>query len=90
MSRILIAGAAGLVAALGFATVASANPDQSKHSTPSSFKYETDGKSYVKKGTVVTQADGSTRKEVPLNSRCVQVTVSTKTEYRTTRECKKD
>ena len=87
MVRIMIAGAAALIAATGFAALAAADP--AKHKLPSNFNYETDGKSFERKGKATQNPDGTTRIEVPMNSRCVRVTVKSKTEYRTNYECKK-
>ncbi len=62
MNKLLIVGAAGLVAAMGFATIAAA--DQKAQATPKGWTYEIKDGKRVPKGDRQTNADGSWREEI--------------------------
>ncbi len=87
MKKLLIVGAAGLVAAMGFATVATAADPQSR-GTPKGWNYEIkDGKRVPKASNRQNNADGSWREEVR-QGKCVTVKEKTATgAYRELRRC---
>jgi hypothetical protein len=82
--KMLVLGGIALVAAAGYATVASAQ----NQSTPKGWSYEIkDGKRVPKAGNRVTNPDGSWREEVKQGS-CVTVKEMSKSgEYKETRQC---
>ncbi|HWI88283.1 MAG TPA: hypothetical protein VNS11_03450 [Sphingomicrobium sp.] len=83
--RMLVLGAAAIVAVAGFATVAVAQQNQQ---TPKGWSYQLkDGKRVPKSGNRVTNPDGSWREEARQGN-CVTVKEMTKTgEYKETRQC---
>ncbi|HZU51421.1 MAG TPA: hypothetical protein VE968_06045 [Sphingomicrobium sp.] len=83
--RMLVLGAAGLVGAAGFATVAVAQQSQQ---TPKGWNYQLkDGKRVPKSGNRVTNPDGSWREEARQGN-CVTIKEMTKNgEYKETRQC---
>jgi hypothetical protein len=82
--EMLVLGGIALVAAAGYATVASA---QSQSSTPRGWNYEIKNGQRVPKGNRVTNPDGSWREEVKQGN-CVTVKEKSKTgEYKETRQC---
>ncbi len=87
MNKLLIVGAAGLVAAMGFATLATA-ADQKAQATPKGWNYEIkDGKRVPKASNRQTNADGSWREEVR-QGKCVTVKEKTASgEYKELRRC---
>jgi len=79
----LALGGTALVAAIGCATVASAQDQK----TPKSWSYEIKDGKRVPKGNRVTNADGSWREEVRQGN-CVTVKEkSASGEYKETRQC---
>ena len=85
MKTLLIVGAAGLVAAMGFATIAAAS-DQARP-TPKSWNYEIKDGKRVPKGDRQTNPDGSWREEIR-QGKCVTVKEkSAAGEYKETRRC---
>jgi hypothetical protein len=84
-NKALIAGAAALVAAVGFASVAYA---QAQPQTPKSWSYTLDKNGQrVPKGNRVTNPDGSWREEVRQGN-CVTIKErSAAGEYKETRQC---
>ncbi|QIL03208.1 hypothetical protein G7078_10750 [Sphingomonas sinipercae] len=90
MKSVRNAVAVMMVGAFGFATLASAEPAASerKQGTPSSWKYELNGKNRVPKGSRVTNPDGSWREEIRDRNNCVTVKEKTAAgEYKETRHC---
>lgn len=86
MNKLLIVGAAGLVAAMGFATIAAA-ADPKSRSTPKGWAYEIKDGKRVPKTNRQTNADGSWREEIR-QGRCVTVKEKTATgEYKELRRC---
>lgn len=86
MKRLLIVGAAGLVAATGFATIAAA-ADQRAQSTPKGWNYEIKDGKRVPKGNRQTNADGSWREEIR-QGKCVTLKEkSAAGVYKETRRC---
>jgi len=63
MTKLLIVGAAGLVAAMSFGTIAAA-AEQRAQATPKSWNYELKNGQRVPKGNRQTSADGSWREEI--------------------------
>ena len=82
--RMLVLGGIALVAAAGYATVASAQ----NQSTPNGWNWEIkDGKRVPKAGNRITNPDGSWREEVRQGN-CVTVKEKSKAgEYKETRQC---
>jgi hypothetical protein len=81
--RMLVLGGVALVAAAGFATIASAQDQR----TPKSWSYEIKDGKRVPKGNRVTNADGSWREEVRQGN-CVTIKEkSASGEYKETRQC---
>lgn len=81
--KLLLIGAVAVVAAAGYATVASAQG----RPTPKSWNYEIKDGKRVPKANRVTNADGSWREEVRQGS-CITVKERTATgEYKETRRC---
>jgi len=79
----LVVGGAALVAAVGFATAASAQDQK----TPKGWSYEIKDGKRVPKGNRVTNADGSWREEVRQGN-CVTIKEkSASGEYKETRQC---
>ena len=86
MKKLLIIGAAGLVAAMGFATIAAA-ADQRAQATPKGWNYEIKDGKRVPKGDRQTNADGSWREEIR-QGKCVTIKEKTAAgEYRESRRC---
>ena len=82
--KMLVLGSVALVAAAGYATMASAQQSQS---TPKGWNYEIKNGQRVPKGNRVTNPDGSWREEVRQGN-CVTVKEMSKTgEYEETRQC---
>ena len=80
----IVLGAVALVAAVGFATAAFAQDNQS---TPKGWNYEIKDGKRVPKGERVTNADGSWREEVR-QGKCVTIKEkSAAGEYKETRRC---
>lgn len=86
MKRLLIVGAASLVAATGFATIAAAaNPNS--RSTPKSWNYEIKDGKRVPKGDRQTNADGSWHEKIR-HGKCVTLKEkSAAGVYKETRRC---
>ncbi|MBA3527228.1 MAG: hypothetical protein M3438_05795 [Pseudomonadota bacterium] len=88
MKKLLIVGAAGLVAAMGFATIAAAAAADPKSQTvPKGWNYEIKDGKRVAKANRQTNADGSWREE---NRQGKCVTVKEKSaagEYKESRRC---
>ena len=81
--RMLVLGGVAMVAAAGYATVASAQD----RSTPKGWSYEIKDGKRVPKGNRVTNADGSWREEVHQGN-CVTIKErSASGEYKETRQC---
>ncbi len=86
MNKLLIVGAAGLVAAMGFATIAAA-ADPKSRGTPKGWNYEIKDGKRVPKSDRQTNADGSWREETR-QGRCVTVKEKSATgEYKELRRC---
>ena len=84
--KILIVGAAGLVAALGFASIAAA-VSADPQSTPKGWNYEIKDGKRVPKGSRQTNPDGSWREEIR-QGKCVTVKEKTAAgEYKEIRRC---
>jgi hypothetical protein len=84
--RMLVFGAAVLVAAAGYATAAAAQANQDQR-TPSNWNYEIKDGKRVPKGNRVTNSDGSWR-EVVRQGNCVTIKErSSAGEYKETRQC---
>ena len=79
----LVLGGAALVAAVGCATIASAQDQK----TPKSWSYEIKDGKRVPKGNRVTNPDGSWREEIRQGN-CVTIKEMSKNgEYKETRQC---
>lgn len=86
MNKLFIAGAAGLVAALGLASIAVAASPQSQD-TPKNWNYEIKDGKRVPKATRQVNADGSWREEIR-QGKCVTVKEKTAAgEYKESRRC---
>ncbi|MBA2772269.1 MAG: hypothetical protein H0U34_09730 [Sphingomonas sp.] len=86
MNKLLIVGAAGLVAAMGFATVAAA-ADPKSRSVPKGWNYDIKDGKRVSKANRQANADGSWREEVR-QGKCVTVKEKSATgEYKESRRC---
>jgi hypothetical protein len=84
--KLLIVGAAGLVAALGSASIAAAATADQK-ATPKSWNYEIKDGKRVPKGTRQVNADGSWREEIR-QGKCVTIKEKTGAgEYKEIRRC---
>lgn len=87
MRSIMIGAAAGVIAALSFAAVASAEPAKKPRDT--GLGYLTDGKSYERKGNRVTNPDGSWREETRDKNNCITIKELRAGVYHEKRECPK-
>jgi hypothetical protein len=86
MNKLLIVGAAGLVAAMGFATFAAA-ADPKSQGTPRGWNYEIRDGKRVPKANRQTNSDGSWREEIRQGN-CVTIKERTPAgEYRERRRC---
>ncbi len=86
MKKLLIVGAAGLVAAMGFATIAAA-ADPKSQAVPKGWNYEIKDGKRVAKANRQTNADGSWREE-NRQGKCVTVKEkSASGEYKELRRC---
>ena len=80
-------GGIALAAAVGYASVASAQDTQANQSTPKNWNYEIKDGKRVPKGDRVTNADGSWREETR-QGKCVTVKEKSPAgEYKETRRC---
>ncbi|MBA2635414.1 MAG: hypothetical protein H0U83_01785 [Sphingomonas sp.] len=89
MRKLLIVGAAGLVAAIGFAPIASAaaDPASKARATPKGWNYEIKDGKRVPKADRQTSADGSWREEIR-QGKCVTLKEKSSTgEYKESRRC---
>ncbi len=85
MKKLLIVGAAGLVAAMGFATIAAADPKS--RAVPKGWNYEIKDGKRVPKANRQTNADGSWREEVR-QGKCVTLKEKTAAGvYKESRRC---
>ena len=86
-TKALKIGAAAIVAAAGFATVAHAQAQGQDRRTPSNWNYEIRDGKRVPKSNRVTNADGSWREESKQGN-CITVKErSASGEYKETRQC---
>lgn len=86
MKMVLKLAAIGTAVSLVLSAPAIAAPE--KASTPSSWKYEIDGKKRVPKAKRVSNADGSWREEIRDRNNCVTIKEKTANgEYKETRHC---
>ena len=82
-----VLGGIALVAAVGFASAASAQTNQVGQSTPKNWNYEIKDGKRVPKGQRVTNADGSWREEVRVG-KCITIKEKSPAgEYKETRRC---
>ena len=87
MKTVWMSAALGAAVSLALTAPAFAAPD-SKASTPSNWKYDTDGKKRIPKGKRVSNADGSWREEIRDRNNCVTIKEKTASgEYKETRHC---
>ena len=85
--RALVLAGVALVAAAGYATVASAQEPGQNAATPKNWNYEIKDGKRVPKGNRVTNPDGSWREEVRQGN-CVTIKErSASGEYKETRQC---
>ncbi len=88
MKKLLIVGAASLVAAMGFATIAAAaDPAGQSRAVPKGWNYEIKDGKRVPKANRQTSADGSWREEIR-QGKCVTLKEkSAAGVYKETRRC---
>jgi hypothetical protein len=82
-TKVLVLGTVALVAAVGYATMAAAQNQQ----TPRNWSYEIRDGKRVPKGTRVTNSDGSWREEVRQGNCLTVKEMSAAGEYKETRQC---
>ena len=80
-------GGIALIAAVGYASAAAAQDNQSNRSTPKNWNYEIKDGKRVPKGDRITNADGSWREETR-QGQCVTIKEKTAAgEYKESRRC---